>query len=358
MANTAEPIGALGRSAERHAPAPGRMRDPRYKSLAWLSDLAGNLVLTAVLGLIAITNRLTMRRPGTRPDGDPLSAANAVQDDASMCQPPDTIMLIHGLWLTPRGWEHWIPHYRQAGYQVLAPAYPGLEVEVEELRSDPSPIGRLTIDETVDHYESLIRTLPSPPILIGHSFGATVVQLMLDRGLGAVGVAINSVPVKGVRVTPLPQVKAALPVIGHVSNRRTAIPVTFEQFRYAFVNACTEDESRAAYERYHVPAPGRIVWDGVLANFSAHPAPEANLAAKAGKAPLLFIASAQDRLMSPSVNHSNYQHYAGRSRAIVAYREFPGRSHFTLVEPGWQKVADFALDWARRPTAFDRNTHA
>ena len=112
-------------------------------------------------------------------------------------------MLIHGLWLTPRSWEQWIPHYRQAGYQVLAPAYPGLEVEVEELRRDPSPIEKLTIEDTVDHYEALIQALPTPPILIGHSFGATVVQLMLDRGLGAAGVAIDSVPVKGVRVTPL-----------------------------------------------------------------------------------------------------------------------------------------------------------
>ena len=135
------------------------------------------------------------------------------------------------------------------------------------------------------------------------------------------------------------------------------MPFTFEQFGYAFSNACTEDESRAAYGRYHVPAPGRVVWDGVLANFSAHPATEVDFA-KADRVPLLFIASAEDRLMPPSVNHSNYQHYAGRSRAVVAYREFPGRSHFTLVEPGWQEVADFALGWARQPTAFDRKTCA
>src|SRR5690349_2593531 len=117
----------------------------------------------------------------------------------------DTIVLIHGLWMTPRSWELWVEYYRRPGYEVLAPAYPGLDVEVEELRADPSPIERLTIEETVDHYDAVIRGLARPPIIIGHSFGGTLVQLMLDRGLGTAGVAINSVPVKGVAVDPRSQ---------------------------------------------------------------------------------------------------------------------------------------------------------
>jgi pimeloyl-ACP methyl ester carboxylesterase len=257
----------------------------------------------------------------------------------------ETIVLIHGLWVTARSFEDWAAHYRQAGYEVLVPSYPVLEGEVEALRADPSPIERLTIEGTAAHFEAVIRDLPRPPIIIGHSFGGTLVQLMLDRGLGAAGVAIDSVPVKGVKVVPFTQVKAALPVLGHISTRHKAVPLTFEQFTYAFTNVSTEQESRRAYERYYVPGPGRIVWDGVLANFSSHPATEVDFA-KPDRAPPLFIAGGEDHLMPPVVNRSNYEHYLGRSDAIVAYQEFPGRSHYTIGQPGWQDVADHALSWA------------
>jgi pimeloyl-ACP methyl ester carboxylesterase len=121
---------------------------------------------------------------------------------------PDTIVLIHGLWMTPRSWEKWIPRYESRGFRVLAPAYPGFEVEVEALRADPSPIAKLTVGEVADHYEAIIRGLDKPPILIGHSFGGTLTQLLLDRGVGAVGVAVNSALVKGINVIPLSQVRS------------------------------------------------------------------------------------------------------------------------------------------------------
>ena len=185
---------------------------------------------------------------------------------------------------------------------------------------------------------------------MGHSFGGALVQIMLDRGLGAAGVAIDSVPVKGVKIVPLSQAKAVLPVLGHLSARHKAVPFTLKQFEYTFTNVCTDDESKAAYERYHVPAPGRIVWDGVLANFSSHPATEVDFH-KADRAPLLFIAGGEDHIMPPSVNKSNYKHYHGKSAAIVAYKEFPGRSHYTVGQDGWEEVADYALNWAERPSA-------
>ena len=255
---------------------------------------------------------------------------------------PDTIVLIHGLWMTPRSWEHWVEHYQKRGFKVLAPGYPGFEVEVEALREDPSPIERLTIEEVAHHYETIIRGLDKPPILIGHSFGGALVQILLDRGLGAAGVAIDSVPVKGVLFLPFSTIKAIWPVLSHPSNRHKAAGFTPEQFHYAFTNTLSEEDSRKAYDRYHIPAPGRFVFDGALANFNPH-APTKVDFDKEDRAPLLFIAGGADTIMPASVNKSNAEHY---NTGIVEFKEFEGRSHYTVGLDGWEEVADYALDWA------------
>jgi pimeloyl-ACP methyl ester carboxylesterase len=258
---------------------------------------------------------------------------------------PDTIVLIHGLWMTPRSWEHWADRYAARGYRVLTPAYPGLEVEVEALREDPSPIEALTVPATLQHLESIIGELESRPILMGHSFGGALVQLLLDRGLGAAGIAIDSVPTEGVRVVPLSQLKASFPVLQNPANRHRAVPFTPKQFHYAFTNTLSEGESAAVYERYHVPAPGAWVWGGILANLRpGHQEAWVNFN-NDDRAPLLFIAGGEDHIMPPSVNRSNANHYR-TSRALTDYKEFPGRSHFTLGQDGWEEVADYALTWA------------
>ncbi|NTX37225.1 alpha/beta hydrolase [Myxococcus sp. CA033] len=259
---------------------------------------------------------------------------------------PDTIVLIHGLWMTPRSWEHWVERFKARGYKVLAPAYPGLEVEVEALREDPSPIEKLTIEETAHHLETVIRGLPRPPILIGHSFGGAMVQILLDRGLGAAGVAIDSVQVKGVLRLPFTTLRATFPILANPANRHRAVPFTHEQFRYAFTNTLTEAQSQAVYERYHVPAPGRFLFDGALANFNPHAATKVDFD-KEDRAPLLFIAGSEDNIMPASLNKSNARHY---NSGVVAYKEFPGRSHYICGQEGWEEVADHALSWALNPT--------
>jgi pimeloyl-ACP methyl ester carboxylesterase len=260
---------------------------------------------------------------------------------------PDTIVLIHGLWMTPRSWENWVEHYKKRGFNVLAPAYPGLDVEVEALNADPTPIESLTIEAIAHHYERIIRNLSSPPILMGHSFGGALVQIMLDRGVGAAGVAIDSAPVKGVLKVPWVQVKATWPVLKNPANRHRAVPFTPEQFHYAFGNGLSEKDSFTAYRRYHIAAPGRIVFDGVTQNFSFQ-APTKVDFEKADRAPLLFIAGGEDHVMPASVNKVNYEHYKS---GIVAFCEYPRRTHFTAGEPGWEAVADFALGWALAPVA-------
>jgi alpha-beta hydrolase superfamily lysophospholipase len=258
---------------------------------------------------------------------------------------PDTIVLVHGLWMTPRCWEHWVKHYEDAGYRVLAPAYPGLEVEVEALRADPLPIEHVTIEDTIGQLEAIIRGLDQPPILMGHSFGGALVQVLLDHGFGAAGVAIDSVPTEGVLTVPLSQIKATFPVLNNPANRHRAVGFTAEQFHYAFTNTLTEEESAKVYERYHIPAPGSWVWGGVLANFTpGHQATWVNYE-NDDRAPLLLIAGGEDHIVPASVNKSNFHKYE-KSNAITAYEEFPGRSHFTLGQEGWEAVADFALQWA------------
>jgi pimeloyl-ACP methyl ester carboxylesterase len=260
------------------------------------------------------------------------------------------IVLIHGLWMTPRSWEHWITRFERRGHRVLAPTYPGLEVEVEALRADPSPIAPLTVSSVAAHLEGIIRGLEQPPILIGHSFGGTLVQLLLDRGCGAAGVAINSAPTEGVLVTPPSQIKALFPVLQNPANWHKAVGFTPEQFHYAFTNTLSAEESAKVYERYAIAAPARIVWTGVLGNIiPGHQEAWVDYA-NGDRAPLLFIAGGADHIMPASVNRSNAKHYA-RSSARTEYKEYPGRSHYTCGEDGWEAVADYALEWALTPAA-------
>jgi pimeloyl-ACP methyl ester carboxylesterase len=257
-------------------------------------------------------------------------------------EPP--VVLIHGLWLTPRSWEHWVPRYEAAGYRVLTPTYPGFEGEVDGLRADPSPIANLTIDMVADHYEAIVRDLDTPPILIGHSFGGTVIQLLLDRGLGAVGVAIDSALVKGIRRVPISQIRALFPALDNPAHRHEAVGLTPEQFHYAFTNCLSKEESQKVYDRYHIPAPGRIIWAGALANFQRKSEAAVDFK-RPGRAPLLFIAGSEDHVNPASVNKANYKLYL-KSDAVTEYTEFAGRCHFTCGQEGWEPLADYALAWA------------
>ena len=259
---------------------------------------------------------------------------------------PDTIVLVHGFWVTPRSWEHWIARYEARGYRVLAPSYPGFEVEVEALNADPSPVEALTIPKIIERFESVIRELDSPPIIIGHSAGGAFTQIMLDHGYGAAGVAINSAPTEGVLVAPLTQLKSTAPAFSSLSNRHKAIAFNFEQWHYAFTNTFSEDESRALYERYHVPASGAILWGSVLANFQPGHQDAWVDYHNDKRAPLLFLSGAEDHLMPPAVQKSNAKHYKGNT--ITEVKEYPGRAHLMPAQRGWEEVADYALEWAER----------
>ena len=256
---------------------------------------------------------------------------------------PDTIVLIHGFWVTPRSWENWKARYENRGYRVLAPAYPGFEVEVEALNANPSPIEAVTVPQIIDHLEAHIRELDSPPILMGHSAGGVFTQILLDHGFGAAGVAINSAPTEGVKVVPLSQIRSTFPVLKNPANRHKAVGFTFEQWNYAFTNGFPEEKSRELYERYHIPASGQIFWGSALANI--HPGRDDNYVnyTNDDRAPLLFISGSEDHLMPPKVQQSNAKHY--KSNTVTEVVEFEG-PHLLPAKDGWEEVADYALEWA------------
>jgi pimeloyl-ACP methyl ester carboxylesterase len=257
----------------------------------------------------------------------------------------DTIVLVHGFWVTPRSWEHWIDHYERKGYTVLAPAYPGFEIEVEALNEDPSPIERVTVPAIIEHLESVVAKLDKPPILIGHSAGGVFVQILLDHGYGAAGVAINSAPTEGVKRVPLSQVKATFPVLKNPANRHKAVGFTFDQWNYAFTNGFPEAEARRLYERYHIPASGEIFWGSALANI--HPGRDDTWVNydNEERAPLLFVSGSHDHLMPPAIQRSNARHY--NDGVLTEVKEFEG-PHLLPAHDDWEDIADFALDWAVR----------
>ncbi|MER7766736.1 alpha/beta hydrolase [Kitasatospora sp. NPDC096140] len=264
----------------------------------------------------------------------------------------DTVVLVHGLWMTPLSWEHWVARYEARGMNVLTPGYPGIRPGpegVDALRRDPSPLAGLGVREVFDHLSEFVEALDTKPIIMGHSFGGAFVQLLLDASYGSAGVSIDGAGVKGVKALPFSEIKATFPVLKNPANKSRAVPITEKEFHYAFTNNLTEEDSKAVYDRYSVPVSGRILFQGGFAAVTPHAATTYNFA-NDDRAPLLFIAGGNDHILPPAVQHENYERNAKHSQAITAYKLFDGRSHYTCGEDGWEAVADLALDWALAPT--------
>jgi pimeloyl-ACP methyl ester carboxylesterase len=261
---------------------------------------------------------------------------------------PDTVVLVHGLFVNALSWERWVERYTARGYRVVARSWPRMEGDIDAMRHDPSALAGLGAAEIIDHYDRIIRALDSPPIIVGHSFGGAFTEVLLDRGLGAAGVAIDAAQLKGVYNIPLTQLRALFPIIRNPLNRGRAVAMTHDQFHYGFTNTLSVEDSKAAYERYAVPGPGRVLFEGALANVSGGTPLRVDYSRKE-RAPLLIIAGGVDHIVPASLNATVARRYA-KSAATTDYRLFPNRSHWTCMEPGWEEVADYALDWCEKPT--------
>ena len=257
---------------------------------------------------------------------------------------PNTVVLIHGLWMTPRCWDPFAQYFQRIGYKVHRPAWPRLHGEPENMRKSPEALAGLGVLEIADHYEKFVRSLPEPPILIGHSFGGLIVEILLARGLGVAGVAIDATAPKGIYRLPFAQLRAASPVLSNPLNYRRTVMLTLDQFRYAFANTMSEAAARQAYDRDAIPGPGRPLFQAAFANFLPNAATKVDY--RNGKrAPLLLIGGAQDHTVPASVCRSAFRKYRS-ARAVTEYKEFPDRCHLLITQDGWEEVADYAITWA------------
>jgi len=258
------------------------------------------------------------------------------------------VVFIHGLWLLPSSWDRWGQLFEEAGYAPVAPGWPDDPDTVAEAIADPEVFADKTVGQVADHYSAVIGTLSRRPAVIGHSFGGLLAQIVAGRGLSAATVAIDAAPFRGVLPLPVSSLKAAFPVLGNPANRHRAVPLTFEQFRFAFANAVDEDQARRLYNSFAVPASGAPLFQAAAANLN--PRTEAKVdTVNPERGPLLIISGEQDNTVPRAISHAAYkkqQHNPG----ITEFTEIPGRGHALTIDDGWREVAQTALDFIKRFT--------
>lgn len=240
------------------------------------------------------------------------------------------------MYMNPLCWEHWVEYYQAKGYQCLAPAWPGRDQPVEALRRQhPDPqLGKLTLSDVLTHFTDVIKASREKPVLIGHSMGGLAVQLLLQKDLAVAGVAIDSAPPMGVLTTRWSFLKSNWPHITPFVSQDKPIEMTFERFQYTFVNGQPLADQRAAYDRYVVPESRRVPRESLLTKIDfrkPHP-------------PLLLIAGSADHIIPAPLNKTNFTRYKA-SASVTDFKEFPGRTHFTIGQKNWEEVADYVLAW-------------
>jgi pimeloyl-ACP methyl ester carboxylesterase len=246
--------------------------------------------------------------------------------------------------MSSRSWDGFAARYSARGYRCVAPPWPYLDGAPADLRRHADPrLGQLAIGDIVDHYARVVREQSEPPVLVGHSFGGLFVQMLLDRGLGSAGVAIDPAPPKGVLPGPN-AVRASLPVLTGWNAWRSVRPMSFKNFQWGWVHTLDEEAQRAAYDAHVVPTSGRIFLQALLAPLTSDIAVNYRNSARA---PLLIIAGQLDRTVEARMNRDNFARYRGSS-ATTDFREFAGRTHYICGQPGWEEVADHAIDWVER----------
>jgi pimeloyl-ACP methyl ester carboxylesterase len=256
------------------------------------------------------------------------------------------VVFIHGLWLLPSSWDRWATVFEQAGYTALTPGWPDDPETVEQANAKPEVFAHKSVGQVADHFGEVIGKLKKKPAVVGHSFGGLLTQIVAGRGLSAVSVAIDPAPFRGVLPLPVSALKSARPVLGNPANRNRAVPLTYEQFRYGFANAVDEEEAKALYSTYAVPAAGLPLFQAATANLN--PWTEAKVNSKnPDRGPLLIINGEKDHTVPLAIAKASFKKQK-RNEGVTEFAEIPNRGHALTIDSGWREVADKALEFVKR----------
>jgi pimeloyl-ACP methyl ester carboxylesterase len=255
-------------------------------------------------------------------------------------------VFIHGLWLLPSSWDRWGGVFEEAGYTAVTPGWPDDPETVDEANEHPEVFAHKTVGQVADHFAATIGRLTKKPAVIGHSFGGLLSQIIAGRGLSAASVAIDPAPFRGVLPLPISALRASAPVLTNPANRGRAVPLTYDQFRFAFANAVSQDEAKELYDTYAVPASGAPLFQAATANLN--PWTEAKVNSKnPERGPLLIISGEKDNTVPWAIANASYKKQA-RNEGVTEIKEIPNRGHALTIDSGWREVADTALGFVRR----------
>jgi non-heme chloroperoxidase len=256
------------------------------------------------------------------------------------------VVFVHGLWLLPMSWDRWRTVFEAAGFSTISPGWPDDPNTVEEAKLHPEVFAHKTVGQIADHFEDVVGMLTKRPAVIGHSFGGLLAQILAGRGVSDATVAIDPAPFRGVLPLPISALKSAAPVLGNPLNRQRAVPLTYEQFRYAFANAVTEDEAHELYNTYAVPGSGVPLFQAATANFN--PWTEAKVKSKnPDRGPLLIIEGEKDHTVPWAVANASFKKQK-RNKGVTEIVKMTGRGHSLVIDHGWSEVADTALEFVQR----------
>jgi pimeloyl-ACP methyl ester carboxylesterase len=278
----------------------------------------------------------------------PLEASVEAQVDAANASGRTPVVFIHGLWLLPSSWDRWAAVFAEAGYAPVSPGWPDDPETVEEANAHPEVFAGKTVGQVADHYSEIVAKLDQKPVVIGHSFGGLLTMMVAGRGLAAASVAIDSAPFRGVLPLPLSALKSSSPVLGNPRNRHRAIPLTYDQFRFAFANAVSEEEARQLYEEFAVPASGAPLFQAATANLNPWTEAKADFHT-AERGPLLVISGGRDNTSPHAINDAIYKQQKDNVNP-TEFAEISGRGHSITIDSGWRDVCDIALAFVKRFT--------
>jgi pimeloyl-ACP methyl ester carboxylesterase len=256
------------------------------------------------------------------------------------------VVFVHGLWLLPSSWDRWAALFDQSGYTALTPGWPDDPDTVTEANAHPEVMAHKTIGQVADHFEEIVRGLTRKPAIIGHSFGGLLAQILAGRGLAAATVAIDPAPFRGVLPLPLSALKSAWPVLGNPANRNRAIPLTYEQFRFGFANAVSEEEAKELYESFAVPASGVPLFQAATANLNPWTEVKVNTT-NPDRGPLLILSGEKDHTVPWAIANASFKRQK-KNPGVTEILEIPNRGHALTVDSGWREVADTALAFVKR----------